>query len=94
MHEFRSPRPYATAARQPGELSLSEAAQRLKIHPQTARRYARDAVAFAEAAATGVDAKPSRLPEARRDNLGRYWVPERAIKAFRAADPDALDQVQ
>lgn len=79
MFDHKPRRKYAEASRQPGELSVSEVAERLGINVKTVRRYAGDAAAGA----------PTRLPEARRDVLGRLWVPERAVAGFVPVDPDA-----
>lgn len=79
MTESKPRRKYAEASRRPGELSVSEVADRLGLNVKTVRRYAGDAAAAA----------PTRLPEARRDILGRLWVPERALDGFVVVDPDA-----
>lgn len=72
-------RKYAEASRRDDEVSVSEAADQLGIHVKTVRRYARDAAAGA----------PTRLPEARRDLMGRFWIPRRALALVRPIDPDA-----
>lgn len=55
---------YAKNSKQPGEVSIREAAGIIGAHPSTIRRWA-------EAAACR---EPSPLEYARRDYFGRYWI--------------------
>ncbi len=70
---------YAESSRREGELKPHEAAELVGTTEKTMRQYARDA-------ASG---SPTRLPEARRDAMGRLWIPRRALAGFRVIDPDA-----
>jgi transposase-like protein len=85
MHERRT---YAEASRRPGELSVTEAARELGLHPLTVRRYARDAIDYAEAREeaarehVAIGLPPPRLPAARRDRCGRHWIPREALAAL------------
>jgi predicted site-specific integrase-resolvase len=55
--------------RRKGELSITEAAERVEVHHTTMRRWAREARA----------GYSSRLPCVRVDTVGRYWIPEQAV---------------
>ena len=64
-------RPYASNSRRPGELSTTEAAKRLGIHPRTVNNWAKEAISGG-----GSELEPG---EVRRDLFGRYWVDESAV---------------
>ncbi len=55
--------------RRRGELSISEAANRIEVHERTMRRWAQNA-------RSGFN---SRLNNVRIDAVGRYWIPEQEV---------------
>lgn len=58
--------------RRVGELSITEAAELLEVHEDTVRRWAQSAVS----------GEWSRLPSARVDVVGRYWIPRDDVHAL------------
>ena len=78
MVAVRPRRRYAEASRRKGELSIREAAQKLGIHPRTVRAHA----------IARVREEPSRLSAARRDPMGRLWVPVTAFFRFQGPELD------
>lgn len=72
-------RGYASNARRPGELSLSEVADKLGVHSVTVRRWAREAI-------SGNTDSKLQPGEARRDLIGRYWIDGAAVDRL----PDRL----
>lgn len=92
----RHTRRYAEGSRQEGELSVTEAAKELGLHPVTVRRHALEAITYAEAQAeaerdgVAIGMPTPKLPTARRDLCGRMWIPRSAIGTFRAVAASAL----
>lgn len=55
--------------REPGELSITETAERLGCHPNTVRLWALERLSGGA----------SRLNKARRDVTGHIWIPESEV---------------